>query len=199
MRLGQLRRRHGDAAPGEATRRMVDLSLVLDVSSSIGSTVAGGARCGAGRSSTRSTQDNDRLSLVTYGNGARVLDQMPSQPRLQQDQADQPTSRNTLPGGSTTMVEGLYRGWDELRTVPRRPAVGPSRHRALHRRRVEQRARQLRRGRASRRACGRTTSRRTCPDPDGQTWNNPQIAGLFDTETGAAEPRPTASTVANWN
>ena len=25
---------------------------------------------------------------------------------------------STLPGGSTNMVEGLYRGWDELRTVP---------------------------------------------------------------------------------
>ena len=25
---------------------------------------------------------------------------------------------NTLPGGSTNMVEGLYRGWDELRSVP---------------------------------------------------------------------------------
>ena len=25
---------------------------------------------------------------------------------------------NTLPGGSTAMVEGLYRGWDELRSVP---------------------------------------------------------------------------------
>ena len=28
---------------------------------------------------------------------------------------DVPTA---LPGGSTAMVEGLYRGWDELRTVP---------------------------------------------------------------------------------
>ena len=25
---------------------------------------------------------------------------------------------NTLPGGSTAMVQGLYRGWDELRSVP---------------------------------------------------------------------------------
>ena len=25
---------------------------------------------------------------------------------------------NALPGGSTNMVEGLYRGWDELRSVP---------------------------------------------------------------------------------
>ena len=24
---------------------------------------------------------------------------------------------STLPGGSTNMVEGLYRGWDELRSV----------------------------------------------------------------------------------
>ena len=25
---------------------------------------------------------------------------------------------SSLPGGSTNMVEGLYRGWDELRSVP---------------------------------------------------------------------------------
>ncbi len=25
---------------------------------------------------------------------------------------------NSLPGGSTAMVQGLYRGWDELRSVP---------------------------------------------------------------------------------
>ena len=41
---------------GEATRRMVDLSLVLDVSSSIGSQVDRGARRRRGPSSTRSTR-----------------------------------------------------------------------------------------------------------------------------------------------
>jgi hypothetical protein len=36
------------------------------------------------------------------------------------------------------------------------------------------------------------------PDPDGQTWNNPTIAGLYDTQTGSASPSYTL-TVGNWN
>jgi hypothetical protein len=36
------------------------------------------------------------------------------------------------------------------------------------------------------------------PDPDGQTWNNPQIVGLFDSESGAQSPA-SSLTVTNWN
>ncbi len=62
---------------GEATRRMVDLSLVLDVSSSIG------WRWPAVRDAARTfvssfDATNDRISLITFGNGATVLDAMPS-------------------------------------------------------------------------------------------------------------------------
>ena len=103
-------------ASSEATRRMVDLSLVLDVSSSIGS------KWGAVRDAARTfinafDQTADRLSLLTFGNGANVLDQMPSGRGFDKNEvmADVPKS---LPGGSTAMVEGLYRGWDELRSVP---------------------------------------------------------------------------------
>ncbi len=103
-------------AQGEATRRMVDLSLVLDVSSSIGS------KWGAVRDASRAFVDGfaaaqDRVSLIFYSNGARVVDAMPAgrgfdKARVMADIPD------TLPGGSTAMVEGLYRGWDELRSVP---------------------------------------------------------------------------------
>ena len=60
--------------------------------------------------------NGDRLSLITFGNGASVIDAMPSsrgfdKPKVTADVA------NNLPGGSTNMVEGLYRGWDELRSV----------------------------------------------------------------------------------
>src|SRR5512145_137696 len=104
------------AATGEAQRRMVDLSLILDVSSSIG------GRWAAVRDAARTFVNafdgvHDRLALVTYGNGARVLNQMPSSRGF--DKAGLISNiPNTLPGGSTAMVEGLYRGWDELRTVP---------------------------------------------------------------------------------
>src|SRR4051812_14547541 len=100
----------------EATRRMVDLSLVLDVSSSIG------AKWPAVRDAARTfvnafDASSDRISLITFGNGAHVVDAMPSGRGFDKSRvaADIPTN---LPGGSTAMVEGLYRGWDELRTVP---------------------------------------------------------------------------------
>jgi Flp pilus assembly protein TadG len=103
-------------ASGEATRRMVDLSLVLDVSSSIGwrwPYVRDGARMFV----DAFDQAHDRLSLTFFGNGARVIDAMPSSRGFDKAKlkADIP---NALPNGSTNMVEGLYRGWDELRTVP---------------------------------------------------------------------------------
>src|SRR6185436_3078716 len=62
---------------GEATRRMVDLSLIPDVSGSIGSkwpTVRDAARKFIGSFD----EVNDRVALLTFSNGAQVLDQMPS-------------------------------------------------------------------------------------------------------------------------
>lgn len=183
-------------ATGEARRRMVDLSLVLDVSSSIGS------KWGAVRDAARSfvasfDAAGDRVALITYSNGSRVLDPMPSARGFDKAKvvADIP---QTLPGGSTAMVEGLYHGWDELRTVANGQQSGlrvivlftdgasnsvPGIYEA---------------------APGVARGLRTFdfpknyPDPDGQTWNNPQINGLYDTTTGSASPSYTL-TVANWN
>jgi Flp pilus assembly protein TadG len=115
MRLGNIDHVTVSSA-SEATRRLVDLSLVLDVSGSIGT--AWPAVRDAARSFIDSFDKNgDRMALVTYSYGAKVLDPMPSgfgfdKARLK---ADVP---NSLPGGTTAMPEGLYRGWDELRTVP---------------------------------------------------------------------------------
>ena len=61
---------------------------------------------------------HDRVALLTFGNGAKVLDPMPPTRGFDKIKVDQPTCPSTLPGGSTNMVEGLYRGWDELRSVP---------------------------------------------------------------------------------
>jgi Flp pilus assembly protein TadG len=102
-------------AMGEATRRMVDLSLVIDVSSSIGSQWA------TVRDATRDFVNSfdaahDRLSLVLFSTGSQVIDAMPSSRGFDKTKvmADVPS---TLPNGSTLMAEGLYRGWDQLRTV----------------------------------------------------------------------------------
>jgi Flp pilus assembly protein TadG len=184
------------SAVGEATRRMVDISIVLDVSSSIGS------KWGAVRDATRVFIDsfdptNDRVALMTFGNGATVLDQMNTARGFDKTKvkADVPS---TLPGGSTNMVEGLYHGWDELRVVP---AGNQSGLRVIV----------LFTDGASNSvpgswdaALGLGRSLRTfdfpknSPDPDGQTWDTPSITGLYDTSTGIASPS-VSLTPTNWN
>jgi hypothetical protein len=182
---------------GEATRRMVDLSLVLDVSSSIGSKWA--AVRDAARTFVDSFDRNsDRIALVTYGNGAHVIDTMPATRGFDKTKvmADIP---GTLPGGSTAMVEGLYRGWDELRSVPAGTQSGL-------------RVIVLFTDGASNSVPGFYDSTtvakglrtydfpKNSPDPDGQTWNNPQINGLYDTDSGVQNPVYPSVTadVTNW-
>src|SRR5262245_11005448 len=103
-------------ATGEARRRMVDLSLIIDVSGSIG------WRWPYVRDAARTfidafDENADRLSLVLFSNGAHVEYPMPAGRGFDKDviKAEVP---NALPNGSTAMVQGLYRGWDELRSVP---------------------------------------------------------------------------------
>ena len=181
---------------GQATRRMVDLSLVLDVSSSIGSqwsTVADAVRQFIGAFD----QNSDRLSLLTFGNGASVIDAMPSSRGFNKPQliSDVPS---TLPGGSTNMVEGLYRGWDELRSVPAGTQSGL-------------RVIVLFTDGASNGvpaswdvSPGTAKTLRTwdfplrSPDPDNQTHNDPHIDGLYDSATGNASPSYSV-TPSNWN
>jgi hypothetical protein len=96
------------------------------------------------------------------------------------------------------MVEGLFRGWDEVRSVPAGAQSGlrvivlftdgasnsvPGNYPA---------------------SPGVAKGLRTFdfpenpPDPDGQTWDNPRIQGLYDTETGAQGPAYNLL-VPNWN
>jgi Flp pilus assembly protein TadG len=185
MRLGNINQ-VTVGSTGEATRRMVDLSLVLDVSSSIG------AKWGPVRDAARtfiSSFDalNDRLSLLTFSNGAAVLDAMPAGRGFDKPKvvADVP---GVLPGGSTNMVEGLYRGWDELRSVAAGQQSGlrvivlftdgasngvPANYDA---------------------SPGTAKSLRTWdfpknfPDPDNQTHDAPHIDGLYDTQSGNQAP-----------
>src|SRR5206468_2294358 len=109
--------------------------------------------------------------------------------------ADVPT---TLPGGSTNMVEGIYRGWDELRSVARGSQSGL-------------RVLVLFTDGASNGVPGNydispgvAKSLRTAdfpknyPDPDRQTWDAPFIGGLADSESGAMSPSYNI-TPANWN
>jgi Flp pilus assembly protein TadG len=195
MRLG-----HIDSvtvrSEGAATRRMVDLSLVLDVSGSIGS------KWPSVRDAARMFVDSfdalhDRVALVTFGNGATVIDQMSSSRGFDKTkiESDVPSS---LPGGSTLMVEGLYRGWDELRAVPSGQQSGL-------------RVIVLFTDGASNGVPGNydgsgAKSLRTwdfpksANDPDSQTWDSPHIDGLYDTQTGAISPSPSGySITVPWN
>jgi len=180
-------------AEGAATRRMVDLSIVLDVSSSIGSqwtTVHDAAV------SFIDSFDalHDRMSLITFSNGAQVIDQMTTTRGFNKSklEADVPT---TLPGGSTLMVEGLYHGWDELRTVPSGQQSGlrvivlftdgasngvPGNF-----------------GGTSAKSLRTWDFPKNANDPDSQTWDSPHIDGLYDTSTGATNPA--YSITVPWN
>ena len=167
---------------GEATRRMVDLSLVLDVSSSIGpqwSAVRDAARTFVNSFDA----NNDRLALLTFGDGATVLNAMPSPSRGFNKAGMMSNVPSVLPGGSTAMVEGLYRGWDQLRSVP---AGSQSGLRVIV----------LFTDGASNSVPGdygtgpgkglRTYDfPQNAGDTFGQTWASPHITGLYDTGTGA--------------
>jgi hypothetical protein len=103
-------------ASGQATRRMVDLSLVVDVSGSIG------AGWPTVRDATRNFINSfdpvhDRMSLTLFSTGSQVVYTMPSSRGFDKT-AMKAAVPNSLPNGSTLMAEGLYRGWDQLRTVP---------------------------------------------------------------------------------
>jgi Flp pilus assembly protein TadG len=183
-------------ASGEATRRMVDLSLVLDVSGSIGSKwpyVRDAARSFVDSFDARS----DRLSLVFYGNGARVIDAMPAgrgfdKARLM---ADIP---NSLPGGSTAMVEGLYRGWDEVRSVPLGQQSG-LRVIVLFTDGASNSVPGIYPGVSTATGLRTYDFPKNSPDPDGQTWNDPTIAGLYDTESGNTMGTARSTRVPNWD
>jgi Flp pilus assembly protein TadG len=168
---------------GQATRRMVDLSLVLDVSSSIGSqwpTVRDAARIFVDSFDPA----HDRVALLTFSNGAMVLDAMPAGRGFDKVKvmADVP---NTLPGGSTNTVEGIYRAWDELRSVP-------------NGQQSSLRIIVLFTDGASNSVDGDYGSGiqalrtydfpKNFPDPDSQTWNFPSIVGLFDPQSGVQNP-----------
>jgi Flp pilus assembly protein TadG len=180
----------------QAQRRMVDLSLVIDVSSSIGSqwpTVRDAAR-----SFIKAFDPaNDRMALITFSNGSIVLDQMPANRGFNQAQVVNDVPQN-LPGGSTLMVEGIYRGWDELRSVPTGTQSGlrvivlftdgasngvPGNYEASP---------------GVSKALRTYDFPKSANDPDNQTWNNPVISGLYDAQTGAQAPAFSLTTAA-WN
>jgi Flp pilus assembly protein TadG len=182
-------------ASGEATRRMVDLSLVLDVSSSIGSAWPA-VRDAAETFVQGFDPESDRMSLVMFSNGGNVYRPMPGSRGFDLGAMLQAIPTN-LPGGSTNMAEGLYRGWDQVRNVPSGQQSGlrvivlftdgasngvPARWGGLN--------------------ASRTVRTFDFPDQgpndQGQTWNDPQIAGYANSQSGNAQPTPAWGYAVNY-
>lgn len=170
---------------GEAQRRMVDLSLVLDVSGSIGSRW-NAVRAAAVEFVNAFDAAGDRLALITYGNGVQVLQQMPATRGFNKSGmiAAIPT---TLPGGWTPMAEGLYRGWDELRSVPNGTQSG-LRVIVLFTDGSANGVPGFWDTSGVAKSVSTSDFPLRSPDPDGITTNNPQIQGLYDTQSGARNP-----------
>jgi Flp pilus assembly protein TadG len=170
---------------GEAQRRMVDLSLVLDVSGSIGS------RWSAVRDAAREfingfDEDADRMALITYGNGARVI--VPMQATRGFDKvAMKAAVPNTLPGGWTPMAEALYRGWDEVKWVSNGTQSG-LRVIVLFTDGSANGVPGNWDGTGISKSVSTNDFPQRSPDPDSITTNTPSIQGLYDAETGSQSP-----------
>jgi Flp pilus assembly protein TadG len=183
-------------ATGEATRRMVDLSLILDVSSSIGSKwpiVAAAVDSFIGSFDAV----HDRLALLTFSNGASVLDAMPATRGFAKSTliSHVPAS---LPGGSTDMVEGLYRGWDELRSVPSGTQSG-LRIIVLFTDGASNGVPGNWDGTGASKSLRTYDFPKNLPDPDGQTWNDPVLGGFYPTTPSTSTASPSLSVhLADW-
>jgi Flp pilus assembly protein TadG len=170
---------------GEARRRMVDLSLVLDVSGSIGSRWPS-VRDAAREFINAFDENADRMALMTYGNGARVI-----VPMLASRGFDKPgmiaAVPDALPGGWTPMAEGLYRGWDEVRWVANGSQSG-LRVIVLFTDGSANGVPGNWDGTGISKSVSTSDFPQRAPDPDGITTNNPTIMGLYDAENGARNP-----------
>jgi Flp pilus assembly protein TadG len=184
MRLGHFNEVTVSSA-SEATRRLVDLSLVLDVSGSIG------AAWPSVRDAARSfidafDKDGDRMALITYSFGAKVIDPMPATFGFDKDKlkADVP---NGLPGGTTSMAEGLYRGWDEVRSVASGQQAG-LRVIVLFTDGSGNVFPGFLDAGGSAKGVFSGDFPKVNPDPANNTTNTPAIQGSYDTQTGSQGP-----------
>ena len=184
------------SSEGEAQRRMVDLSLVLDTSGSIGSRWAA-VRDAAREFINAFDASADRMSLTLYSYGANVVRPMPSS-RGFDKVAMKAAVPNSLPGGTTSMPEGIYRGWDELRTVPGGQQSG-LRVIVLFTDGSGNVVPGIWDGSGTAKGLFNSDFPKRLPDPDNITTNSPTIQGLYDTQTGSTYPGSGSQAVTNWN
>jgi von Willebrand factor type A domain-containing protein len=105
-------------ASGQATRRLVDLSFVVDRSNSLSSDFDQ-VKAAAEQFVSYFDPDKDRVALVMFATNTIVMDAIRTSGRG----FDKATVLGHIDGSSTGVVstataEGLYAGWDQLRSVP---------------------------------------------------------------------------------
>ena len=101
---------------GQASRRLVDMSLVIDKSGSIGSDWPQ-VQSAATQFVSYFDQSQDRIALIMYSSNTVVFDPISITRGFSRSSLNSHIAAGTS-SGYTVTSEGLYRGWDELRRVP---------------------------------------------------------------------------------
>ncbi len=104
------------ASSGQATRRLIDMSFVIDRSGSIGSDWPA-VQSAASQFVGLFDPSQDRIAMIMYSSNTVVFDPISIGRGFNSSSINSHISSAAL-GGYTVMSEGLYRGWDELRRVP---------------------------------------------------------------------------------
>src|SRR5437867_1783487 len=103
------------AASAQATRRLVDMSFIMDRSGSLGDGF-GQVKRAASAFVGYFKEDSDRIALITFSDNTVVADAMRSGRGF--DLAKIQSDINNAPlGGATATAEALYKAWNELRSV----------------------------------------------------------------------------------
>jgi len=107
------------AASATATRRLVDMSFVMDRSGSLGAAFGQVKEAAKQFVSYFDPTPNigDRVALITFSANTLVADPMRSERGFDLSSIDSHID-STVANGGTATAEGLYQGWDQLRTVP---------------------------------------------------------------------------------
>jgi hypothetical protein len=132
---------------------------------------------------------------MTFSNGSTVLDPMPASRGFDKTKLKADVPQN-LPGGSTLTVEGLYRAWDELRSVPNGSQSG-LRIIVLFTDGASNGLPGDYDGSGTAKSLRSWDFPKNAVDPDSQTWDSPHIDGLYDTQSGNASPSLTLTVP--WN
>ena len=108
----------GIAAQSQATRRLVDLSFVVDRSNSLASDFDQ-VKAAAEQFVSYFDADKDRVALMMFATNTIVMDPINTGGRgFNKSSLLNHISGSTTGVFSTATAEGLYAGWDQLRSVP---------------------------------------------------------------------------------